>query len=396
LSNAQGDVRTANAVTAAQYDAVPYEAPLLTLLDVSRLRGVASLYAPVRPVADVLDLGCGTGAQLARAATEAAGQLVGVDISAESCARATARLSDHAGRTRILTGDLLDQGETLGEFDLIYVLGVIFAAPPAVRASIIDLVGRRLRPGGVAAISYYGGTIPAVRGNLHAILRAAIPPAAPHVDAVRMAREALRQITASLGDLSTSDSIQLALSQTAALPDDQFLYQVLSPTFDAIRTTELEAALRAHGLCFATYLPLQGVGAEPESQTRALAADALDLRFGSYHCAVFFKPEAAPHRLDVTSGRVAWRSNFTRPNPGKFAGPAQFQEVGGPRSGTVNAHLTQAMLDVLGREPLTFAAAREAGARALAGYGMASDPDASVISDFEALWTHGLITAIGL
>ncbi|MBS0412162.1 MAG: hypothetical protein JSR86_19735, partial [Proteobacteria bacterium] len=61
------DIRALNAAIASAYDAVAYDPPTLRDLDVERLFGVAALFGSRRAAKDVLDLGCGTGGQLAMA-----------------------------------------------------------------------------------------------------------------------------------------------------------------------------------------------------------------------------------------------------------------------------------------------------------------------------------------
>ena len=117
-----------NAAIARAYDALVYDMGAATALDPPYVFGVGALHGCARDVSkkfDVLDLGCGTGAQLERLASQTRGLIVGVDIAPGACEAARKRLAAAGGRAQVLCRDILDiEPGNLGSFDLILHLGV--------------------------------------------------------------------------------------------------------------------------------------------------------------------------------------------------------------------------------------------------------------------------------
>jgi len=109
------------------YDTVPYDGGAAPALGLAALRGAAAalgLEPSPGPVLDVLDIGCGAAAQLFEAAQHSQGRMVGIDASADTCARARARGAQLGERWRILHGDAASvSAEALGQFDVIYLIG---------------------------------------------------------------------------------------------------------------------------------------------------------------------------------------------------------------------------------------------------------------------------------
>lgn len=71
----------------------------------------------------VLDIGCGWGNTLTVEFARAAKEYVAVELSSTRCAELRERLTD-APRARVINGDVLNPSLDLGQFDLIYALGV--------------------------------------------------------------------------------------------------------------------------------------------------------------------------------------------------------------------------------------------------------------------------------
>jgi SAM-dependent methyltransferase len=91
-SSDEGEDRAArafNARAAERYDALAYAPQPEPMLDLEKVLGLGLLYG-CGPVGapEVLDIGCGAGVQLARAAGQTGGRLVGTDISRAACAQA--------------------------------------------------------------------------------------------------------------------------------------------------------------------------------------------------------------------------------------------------------------------------------------------------------------------
>jgi SAM-dependent methyltransferase len=104
----------------------------------------------------VLEIGCGEGVNLMSMALGApASEFVGIDLAEAPVAqgRATAQASGLANVT-LRVQDIMQAGAALGEFDYIVAHGVYAWVPAPVRAALMRLVGKCLRPHGLAFISY--------------------------------------------------------------------------------------------------------------------------------------------------------------------------------------------------------------------------------------------------
>lgn len=116
---------------------------------------VGRAFAPFR-ACRVLDIGCGEGVNLMSMALGApASEFVGIDLAEAAIAqgRATAQASGLANVT-LRAQDIMQAGAGPGEFDYIVVHGVYAWVPAPVRAALMQLVGKCLRPDGLAFISY--------------------------------------------------------------------------------------------------------------------------------------------------------------------------------------------------------------------------------------------------
>jgi len=122
-------------------DSAEYLAPLVAALD--RMQA-----SPAR----ILDIGTGTGdAALELAHRYPAGEVIGIDVSAEMIAQAEAKAAHLSGRVRFLVADIANF-EHEQRFDLIAMLNM----PP-----FFDSVVALLRPGGfVVNASSYGSRTP--------------------------------------------------------------------------------------------------------------------------------------------------------------------------------------------------------------------------------------------
>lgn len=122
-------------------DSADYLAPLVAALD--RMQA-----SPAR----ILDIGTGTGAAALELADRyPAGEVVGIDVSAEMIAQAEARAANLSGRVRFLVADIANFEQEDG-FDLIVMLNM-----PPFFESVVAL----LKPGGfVVNASSYGSRTP--------------------------------------------------------------------------------------------------------------------------------------------------------------------------------------------------------------------------------------------
>ncbi len=162
-ASSSSELRAVNARIATAYDVMPFDSEAIPGIDPVRVLGVGALYgaAPAGDSFDILDLGCGTGVQMARLGGLTKGRIVGADLSVSACAAARARCAAFGSRVEVICGDLLDlEPARLGQFDLIYNVGVLYVTPPEVQRHVLSLMASCLKPGGVALLSYYAGTAP--------------------------------------------------------------------------------------------------------------------------------------------------------------------------------------------------------------------------------------------
>jgi SAM-dependent methyltransferase len=125
------------------------------------LGGVTGLAITPESPLSYLELGCGCGfGTLALAASNPSWQVTGIDFSPAHIAAAR-ELADEAGivNARFIEGDLADLAESdranaLPEADVITLHGLWSWVGDPVRAGIVRLLDRKLRPGGIAYISY--------------------------------------------------------------------------------------------------------------------------------------------------------------------------------------------------------------------------------------------------
>lgn len=103
----------------------------------------------------VLDVGCGTGRQLAtmlEAAPTAHG--VGIELDPEAVDLARRHLTDHgvADRAEVLTGDARELLTDVGPVDLVLLANVVYYVPLDERVDLFRAVHARVRPGGAVVV----------------------------------------------------------------------------------------------------------------------------------------------------------------------------------------------------------------------------------------------------
>jgi SAM-dependent methyltransferase len=384
------------------YDELPYDPQANTGIDPERVLGAAALYgcAPAAGIdLDILDLGCGTGSQIARLATQTRGRLVGCDISSKACALARERCAAHGQRVRVVCADFLDlEAADLGQFDLIYHIGVIYVTPPPVRERILSLIAQCLKPDGVVVMSYYSGTQPLTRAALHRTLRAAVDTG-PYDDMIRQARQRIEEIANLLpASGHRRDYLVEALQSTLGLTDTMFFHEVLNHAFDAMDTSVIEDAFREQGVDFFTYLTSASFASLPTSRARALAADALDFASGGgYWYSVYGKPRTTSHPPTPASPIVRWHSVLVRSVPTiAYAGPARFQLADADVPFDIYQPTTQAVLDELAQGPQRWPELLAAMRRRLSEHDVALTGQAEdqIADDMLTLWQHGALVPL--
>lgn len=168
-----GSRPTANvAASDCSYDQVPYPAQPFVETHPDRLAATGTLFGmKVRPIDQcrVLELGCARGGNLIPMAEQLPGsQFVGIDLSRVQIAEARGLAEDVGLRNIEFHGlNILDFDARFGEFDYIICHGVYSWVSRQVQDKILEICFTRLRPQGVAYVSY--NTYPA--WHIHSMVR---------------------------------------------------------------------------------------------------------------------------------------------------------------------------------------------------------------------------------
>ena len=154
---APSDTETTAALL-AHYARLPYQGRAHYPAHIDRMATLAALFdLPAAPItaARVLEVGCADGTNLLNMATSLPGStFVGLDLFEGHIARgrqAAAALG--LDNVTLLTGDLCTPPD-LGDFDYIVAHGVYSWVPAPVRDALLALIRDRLRPEGLAMVSY--------------------------------------------------------------------------------------------------------------------------------------------------------------------------------------------------------------------------------------------------
>ncbi len=157
------------------YDALPYISGARNATSVDRLATLGRLLA--LPVADpeacrVLELGCGDGGNLIPMAISFPGsEFLGVDLAPTAIARGRSAIEAVGlSNIRLLEASFGDVGDEFSGFDFIIAHGVYSWVPEAVREQLLAVIRARLRPAGIAFVSYNAQPGSQVRGVLRQMM----------------------------------------------------------------------------------------------------------------------------------------------------------------------------------------------------------------------------------
>ena len=386
------DVIAQNEVIADSFSTLLYDPIVPEFLDVERLFGQAALFGKLGRPVDVLDLACGTGAMLLHAANQVEGRLVGIDISPRPIEFARERLAPLGERVELHCADLLEtSAESLGQFDLIYNIGVIYATPLPVQRRILELIGKCLRPGGIASLSYHAGAMPALRPGLHRLLLAGHEHL-PLTEAIAAARARAAELGNRLAGRPGTELQRAALEAIMFQSDIVFYHEVFNASFGPMQTTAVARELDSHGIDFAWYVAPAEADLAPNGLDRAIAADIADLERGEYRYAIYARYlEAGP--CNPVSPHLRWNSYLSRDNPGDFSGPQAFAMRAQNLGATIPGAASVAMLDCLAEAPDDWAGIQRRTVAALGGKKrqLSAAELAAMAADLTYLWRHGFL-----
>jgi SAM-dependent methyltransferase len=235
------------------YDELPYADYCFPRTHPEHLSAVSALCGRASPPfarCRVLELGCARGANLLPMALDLPGsEFVGVDLSEGQIAEARRRaealgLANVSFRAESITA-LSDDAP----FDYVICHGVYSWVPPSVRDAILDMCRERMRPEGVAYLSF--NALPGWNGlrTIRDFLREHAPPG-PALQRVALARRALAVLDESLRAEPSPWSawLRAELQELAHAEDAYLFHEHLEPVNDAVYLRDFVAHARAHGL----------------------------------------------------------------------------------------------------------------------------------------------------
>ncbi len=214
------------------YDALPYDTKPSFLTHPDRITAVARLYglATAEPTqCRVLEIGCGTGANLLPMAAALPGStFVGIDLSPVQIRMGQAAATSlDLQNLHLHTADLTTW-QPDAPFDHVVVHGVYSWLPEGARDALMALIRRSLAPQGVAVVSY--NTLPGwhIRGALRELLRFHTREVAEPSARVARARQLLGTLAASApGERFASLMVEVARDLVGAA-DSYLLHDYLA------------------------------------------------------------------------------------------------------------------------------------------------------------------------
>ncbi|WP_305879969.1 class I SAM-dependent methyltransferase [Siccirubricoccus soli] len=288
------------------------------------LAGLA--WTPPRDSLRLIDLGCGRGAAaLALAAANPGWQVTGVDYMREHVAEAEALVAEAGlGNARFLPLDLSALDATalasLPEADVVIVHGLWSWVSDAVRAGVLQVLRHRLKPGGLAMVSYNAALGWAGDLAMAPLIRslAAGLPGGPEARVAQAVEQALALQAAGAPGLAHSTKLRRYAGEGGAARiarDAAYLaHEFLNVNWRPCLPHEVAAAMAGAGLGFLgqarLWARMPALNLTPAQQA-ALAAPPAGLA-----------PKALWDGFETAALR---RDIFLRPGPG--AAPAESPEA---------------------------------------------------------------------
>lgn len=289
------------------YDELPYADYCFPRTHPEHLSAVSALCArPAPPFARcrVLELGCARGANLLPMALDLPeSEFVGVDLSEGQIAEARRR-AQSLGLSNVSfhATSITDIDETFGDFDYVVCHGVYSWVPPAVRDAILDVCRERMRPAGVAYVSF--NALPGWNG-LRTIRDFLLEhaPEGPALQRIARARRALSVLDEALRAAPAPWSAWLRdeLAEIAGAEDAYLFHEYLEAVNDAVYLRDFVAHAGAHGLAQLADADLRIAAAalRPGSGDALALAQSVDFtRNRRFRASLLVRRETAAGRAD--------------------------------------------------------------------------------------------------
>jgi methyltransferase-like protein/SAM-dependent methyltransferase len=239
------------------YDTVPYISGARNASSVERLATMGRLLGlPTAPpeACRVLELGCGDGGNLIPMAVSFPGsEFLGIDLAQTAIARGLDAISELGfSNVRLVQGTFAGIDASYGAFDYIVVHGVYSWVPEPARNELLEVIRKRLRPAGIAFVSYNAMPGSHIRGVLREMMRMHtrdITDPAKKIEQARALLGLVARAPAEAGDvyrplLQSEVGRALQASDYLVFHDD--LAEIAQPFFFA----DFMAAAGRHGLKF--------------------------------------------------------------------------------------------------------------------------------------------------
>ncbi len=241
------------------YDEVPYNSTARTATYVDRLAALGRLLGMnvAHPnECRVLELGCGDGGNLIPMAYSLPGsEFVGFDLASSAIERGTAAARETGiGNVTLRQGDITTIGAEAGEFDYVIAHGVYSWVPAPVREGLLRVIRERMRPNGLAFVSYNALPGDHIRGVVRQMMRMHTAGIADPRRKIHQARALLHLLERAPGEAGDvyRPLLQSDVGRALMSSDDLLFHDDLAEISQPFFFSEFMSAARGAGLQFAS------------------------------------------------------------------------------------------------------------------------------------------------